>query len=138
MQKPGDLYTAQPWFVVRGFRDAGGHGEHYTIDDDYLTIYPDPDGGDEFDPEASNWIQVYGPDQEKVARLISAVGIMRDALERIAGGQPRNHLLTERGAIADGIDYATYEQGVNDALHWAQGVAMLALAAARGGERDGG
>lgn len=64
-------HTALPMEYERGFRDAAGYpGDHYTIDDDFLTIYMGKDAIENFDPEKHDWAEVHGPNQEANARFI--------------------------------------------------------------------
>ena len=49
------------WACERGFRDAGTPGNHYTVDDDHLTIYYGEEAIDNFDPDKHAWIEVHGP-----------------------------------------------------------------------------
>ena len=64
------------WVCDRGFRDAGyAPGDHYTVDDDFLTICYGEEAIEDFDPDKHAWIEVHGPyqsDQEILADLVMA------------------------------------------------------------------
>ena len=94
------MHTPGPWDYERLFRDAGNHpGDHYTIDDDFLTIIIAGED-DDFDPDKHNWIVVYGPNQEANARLIAAAPELLESLEEMYNLIAREHLLNETVAKA--------------------------------------
>lgn len=64
-------HTPGPWDYNRGFRDTGNYpGDHYTIADDFITVYIGKESIDDFDPEKHDWAEIHGPNQEANARLI--------------------------------------------------------------------
>lgn len=70
--------TEKPWVAERGFRDAFGPGGHYTIDDDYITVFCGKEANREFDPDVHDFILVYGPNQEQNAEALTHLpGILR-------------------------------------------------------------
>lgn len=63
-------HTPGPWEIDRGFRDAFNHSSgHYTIDDDFLTVYM---GAEDIDDTSTNVAEVHGPNQEANAQLLYA------------------------------------------------------------------
>jgi len=77
--------TPRPWDdAERGFRDSMSGGEHTTIDDDFLTIHLDDGDSLEQNIYGSNYVVIYGPDQEANAELIVRAVNCHDDLIKLA------------------------------------------------------
>ncbi len=74
-------HTPGPWEADRGFIDAGDTNYHYTIDDEFMTVYCGRDAIDNFDPEVHDYIEIHGPNQEANAQAIEALPELLEALE---------------------------------------------------------
>ncbi len=73
--------TEKPWEADRGFIDAGDTNYHYTIDDEFMTVYCGRDAIDNFDPEEHDYIEIHGPNQEANAQAIEVLPELLEALE---------------------------------------------------------
>lgn len=77
-------HTAEPWEDVRGFRDEGNvPGDHFTVDDDFITVYMGEEAVNNFDPEKHDWAEIHGPNQEANAHFIAVSPGLLGILERI-------------------------------------------------------
>jgi len=77
-------HTAEPWEDVRGFRDDGNvPGDHFTVDDDFITVYMGMEACTDFDPEKHNWAEIHGPNQEANAYCIALLPELLKVLDEI-------------------------------------------------------
>lgn len=69
--------------IERLFRDAFSHTTgYYTIDDEYLTIFIGKETvEDNLESDMQNVVQVYGPNQKKIAELIEKAFVNIDESE---------------------------------------------------------
>ena len=58
------------WEADRCFRDAGTPDHHYTIDDEFMTVFCGKEAVEDFDPEKHDWLEVNGPNQVKIADFL--------------------------------------------------------------------
>lgn len=74
-------FTAEPWQAERGFTDAFSHTTgHYTVNDQFITIYCGEEAIDSNGDEPIDLIEVHGPNQEANARLVEAAPVMFKAV----------------------------------------------------------
>ncbi len=76
-------HTPGPWEADRGFIDAGDTNYHYTIDDEFMTVYCGRDAIDNFGPDEHDYIEIHGPNQEANAQAIEALPELIEALTRM-------------------------------------------------------
>jgi hypothetical protein len=76
------MRTKGKWEADRGFRDCFDHSTgHYTMEDDFISVYIGNDSCDDFNPDKHDYCQVNGPNQEENAAFISMCGTVAHELD---------------------------------------------------------
>ena len=74
-------YTKGPWDADRGFTDMLGSSGHWTLDDNFMTVFCGEEAIEDFDPEKHDYIEIYGPNQDANAALVKVAPDLLEALE---------------------------------------------------------